>query len=224
MRNILKRAWRDTLAVLGLSDFSLIRIVLSVVVSALFVGLIWHWRGEPEALTEVSDIAFYGMAFVSVAVLLFLYNLWLAPYKILKEAIDNIPKSRGITAQGSLGQDFNIKNWEGIRVYQLGDAACLWVSIPPHEPIESEKAFAMFKRLSGAVVSGQLKCNAGWGGLNSFLRGEAWWPRHGQMVLAVSLRRYADDIGDVPPFLQSVEVPLEEEPTKESGTNDNGSV
>ena len=75
MSGIIKRAWRDTLAVLGLSDFSVVRVVLSAAISAAFVGLIWFWRGEMEAITKASDIVFYGLAFVSVAFIpLFLWE------------------------------------------------------------------------------------------------------------------------------------------------------
>ena len=95
MSGIIKRAWRDTLAGVGLSDFSVVRVVLSVAISAAFVGLIWFWRGEMEAITKASDIVFYGLAFVSVAFIpLFLWNLWLAPFKILHERLDEVASTQ----------------------------------------------------------------------------------------------------------------------------------
>ena len=85
---ILKRAWADTLIALGLSDFSPIRLLLSAIVSLAAVGLIWWWRGEAEAMTEASDIVLYGLAFFGVAFLpLFLWNLWLAPYRLMYERL-----------------------------------------------------------------------------------------------------------------------------------------
>ena len=94
--NLVRRAWADTLAGLGVSNFSLLRLVLWGMVSIAFVGLIWLARGGGEAMTEASEISFYALAFVGATFLpLFLWNLWLAPYKILKEEIEELPKREG---------------------------------------------------------------------------------------------------------------------------------
>ena len=200
---------------LGVSDFSLIRVLRTVVVSGAFVGLMWVARGSPEAMTEASDIALYLFAFIVVGFLpAFAWNLWLAPYKLLKEEIEKLPKTTGPTLRGSLSTGFNVVDWEGIRVFQLGDAACLWVGVEPHRPISDLRALAMFKRLSGDVVSGRLRCNAR-RGLSNLFGGDPWWPKYEQEVSAVSLRSYADELGRVPPFLKSVVVPVEEEPPEE---------
>ena len=217
-RDVIKRAWVETLLHLGVSDFSLFRLLLWAAVSAAFVCLIWIARGGPEAMTEAWDIALYCLAFIGVAFLpVFVWSLWLAPYGLLKEEIDRLPKAVGPTLRGSLSTGFNLSDWEGVRVFQLGDAACLWVGVEPHSPISHPKALAMFKRLSGEVVGGRLQCNTGWAGLSNLFGGEPWWPKHPQTVSAISLRRYADGIGEVPPFLRSVVVPVEEESPKEAG-------
>ena len=93
--SILKRAWADTLIALGLSDFSPIRLLLSAIVSAAAVGLIWGLRGGAEAMTEASDIVLYGLAFFGVAFLpLFLWHLWLAPYRVMNERLNEIADRR----------------------------------------------------------------------------------------------------------------------------------
>ena len=214
-RTPFKRAWKDTLVSLGVSDFSLIRVLRTILVSGVFVGLMWVARGSPEAMTEASDIGLYLLAFIVAAFLpAFVWNLWLAPYNLLKEEIDKVAKTSGPTLRGTLSAAFNVADWEGIRVFQLGDAACLWVGVEPHSPLSDPRALAMFKRLSGDVLSGRLRCNARRGLANLF-GGNPWWPKHEQELSAVALRRYADDLGRVPPFLGSVVVPIEENPAEE---------
>ena len=166
----------------------------------------------------MDEIWFFGSCLAAVFLVFvssFLWNLWLAPYRMLKEEVDKLPKSSGITIHGSPAQDINVKYWEGISEFQLGQAACLWVGIQPHNPIESEEASAMFTRLGSAVMSGQLKCSAGLVGILNTLSGRHGWPEHAQTVSAINLKRYADNIGKVPPFLQAVEVPPEDKPSEE---------
>ncbi len=208
---VVRRAGADTLAGLGISNFSLLRLALWGAVSIAFVGLIWLARGGGEAMTEASEIAFYALAFVGAAVLpLFLWNLWLAPYRILKEEIEKIPKTRGPTVCANLAPGgFHVEDWEGIRIFQLGDASCLWVGEIPHKPITNVRALAVFKRLSGAMMAGRIPYNRN--SLAAILSGQGKWPSHSTTVAAISLRKYADEIGDVPKFLQSVVVPVEQE-------------
>ena len=217
-QDVIKRAWVETLLHLGLSDFSLRRLLLWAAVSAVFVCLIWFARGGLEAMTEAWDIALYCVAFIVVAFLpVFVSNLWLAPYRLLKEELDRLPKVAAPTLRGSLSTGLNLSDWDGVRVFQLGDAACLWVGVEPHSPVSHPKALAKFKQLSGEVVARRLQCNAVWAGLSNLFGGEPWWPKHAQPVSAISLRRYADGIGEVPPFLRSVVVPVEKESAENAG-------
>ena len=46
-------------------------------------------------MTEASDIVLYTLAFAGVAFLpIFLWHLWLAPYKILNERLDKVSDSQ----------------------------------------------------------------------------------------------------------------------------------
>ena len=97
MQSVLKRAWTDTLSGLGLErrDFSLRRLLSrAVVVPAIFVVLIWWWRGTAQAVIEGFDIFLYGLAFclaaVGTFVAVFLWNLWLAPHRIIHDQLDKI--------------------------------------------------------------------------------------------------------------------------------------
>ena len=165
-------------------------------------------------MTEASDIVFYGLAFVGVAVLpLFLVNLWLAPYRLMNEKMDQ----RSVRRPSS--PDYrqpNVKHWEGTKTFKLGDAACLWVGARPRDPIEDDRATGKFAQLSSALMRGEIPYRPG--GLRVFsdlIEGKRPWPGYSHPVSAVALRRYADAIDEVPKFLQSVEVPPKPEPAEE---------
>ena len=168
-------------------------------------------------MTEVSEIALYVLAFVAAAFLpTFVWNVWIAPYRLLKEQVDELHQAFGRSHRAvSPATHFNVADWESVRVFQLGDAACLWVGVEPHSPISDPRASAMFKRLSGEIVEGRLQCSRGWAGLSNLMGGDPWWPKHQQHVSAIALRRYADAVGEAPTFLESVVVPVEEEPVEE---------
>ena len=215
MQNILKRAWTDTLSGLGVSHFSLPRILIWAAVSITFVILIWWWRGRPEAMKEASDIALNVAAIFGVAFApLFLWNLWLAPYRLLSERIKGI-NSKSLQATVSLVKrpgEFNVKHWEGTKTFKLGDAACLWVNVRPHDPIEDDRAQGKFAQLSGAMMRSEISYTPrGFRMFANLLEGKQLWPEYSHPVSAIALRKYADKTNDVPKFLQSVDVPPEPE-------------
>ena len=226
--NVVKRAWADTLGGLGISHFSPLRLLLWAPVSTAFVILIWWWRGETEAMTEASEIVLYALAFVGVAVFpLFLWNLWLAPYWLINEKFGQLQNQRNkggglqgrISGTASLGLHpghFNVKHWEGVKAFKLGEAACLWANIRPHSPIEDDRAAGKFAQLSSAMMRGEIPYTpGGLRALTNFLEGKRPWPEYSQPVSAISLRKYANGTNDVPPFLQSVEVPPDPGPVEE---------
>ena len=105
---------------------------------------------------------------------------------------------------------YDPNDYEGIEVFSLGAAACLWEGIEPQSPITNAKARARFTRLSSAMVTRQLACeNEFMNNLARFFADGRWWPPYSERVTAVTLRKYADANGDVPPFLQAVVVPPE---------------
>ena len=219
MRNILRRAWGATLVGLGLSHFSPLKLLKWAVVSTAFVFLIWWWRGRSEAMKEVSDIVLYVVAFFGVAFIpLFLWNLWLAPYRLLSERIEENTSNGlqgrivGTASVGAPAGELNVKHWEGTKTFKLGDAACLWVSVRPHDPIEDDRAEGKFAQLSSAMMRGDIPYKPG--GLRAIanlIEGKGPWPVYSHPVSSIALRKYADETNDVAKFLQSVEVPLEPE-------------
>lgn len=215
MENLFIRAFRDTTKSYGLTLGTGIR---SALVPLATFFLVHQVMGGKEAMSEGMILALSALAAVGAGFLpLFLWNLWLAPYKILKEEIDK--KDGGITLRGDLRPSFSAGNWNGIRVFQLGDAACLWAGVRPHKPIDNDKALAIFKRLSGAMMRGEIPYNyaAGLRAIAGLLEGKRPpWPEHSYPISAIDLRKYADATNDVPRFLRSVEVPPNLEPETDS--------
>ena len=63
------------------------------------------------------------------------------------------------------------------------------------------------------MVAGKLPYCEGWNQrLSRVISGETPLPKETEMLSAIDLRRYADSTRHVPPFLQSVEVPVEKSP------------
>ena len=211
--DIVTRAYSDTLRALGLPDRLWKLIFTSLLPAGLFVCLLWWWGGEEKAVTEASDIVLYITAFIGAAFIpCFLWHLWLAPYRILNEKLEEI--SAGNVGGGvapKLPSKVDVSLWDGTAIFQLGDAACLWVEVEPHKPLSNMSARAMFAKLSGAIIAGQLH----WPkpplrGLAELLNGQTPNLHYSDRVSAVGLKQYAQIIGDVPKFLASVQVSMVE--------------
>ena len=143
----------------------------------------------------------------------FLWNLWLAPYRILEEQINRIDENRG-------PKTIKLTDFSGYIRYQdieLYGAACLWEGFEPHYPIKDSKILARLGELRSAVRKKVLSSK--WGPtLQDIARGVSNpslpddYP-----VSIIALRKYADSIGDVPVFLQHVSVPSAEEKKGQGG-------
>ena len=153
---------------------------------------------------------------VGAFVLHFLYNLWLAPYYLLKEHEDEIKKNKGFGS--SQLEPIRLTDFSDYRHHQtieLYAAACLWVGLAPHYPLKNSQAIAKLSLLKSVIRNGQLTCR--WksgiehlseltGGKNRRLS-----PDDDQPVSMIALRKYADTVRDVPAFLKNVSVPPTEE-------------
>ena len=117
-------------------------------------------------------------------------------------------------------QEFDMSAWQGIKLFDLGSAACLWEEVLPHNPIKHEKAANRFALLSNAVRSGQLKV---YESLEAELKRAFLLdgnrlvdkPSCDTPVTAIALRRYAEHIGNIPRFLEQVRL-LPEEPPQDN--------
>ena len=87
MWNILQRAWRDTRKSVGLKWRTLVHYI---VIPALAVLSLWFVVGKKQAMDEIFVVLCYILIATLLFLLSFLYNLWLAPYKILNERLDKV--------------------------------------------------------------------------------------------------------------------------------------
>ncbi len=94
-QRLFANAWQTTKNSIGLNWVTVLRTSFSVL---LGVGLVWAFLGWPEAMNELILIALYTSATAVIVLadflIVFLWNLWLAPYRILNERIDGIEKKR----------------------------------------------------------------------------------------------------------------------------------
>ena len=176
-------------------------------------------RGTEHAVNQAADIALYALAFGAAALIpVFLWNLWLAPYRSMNERFeqalaDTMQPSEG--AEGPPGSA-DVSDYADTTIYLLGDAACLWVGVQPHAPITDRRAKAAFTQLSGAVQAGQLPGRGGMASGVSALYGRNWWADRDHPVSAVDLRRYAEQLDRVPAFPASVQIPKSNVPDQEA--------
>ena len=88
MRQIITRTWRDTAQSYGLTLGTGIRSILVPITTFL---LLYYVLGGPKAVSEAWTLGLSGLAAVAAGFLpLFLWNLWLSPYKILNERLDKV--------------------------------------------------------------------------------------------------------------------------------------
>ena len=215
MDNPFGRAIKDTRQAFGLTWAMAVR---TLVVSAATVALMVWVRGLEHAMNEATDIVLYALAVCGAAVIpIFLWNLWLAPYRNMHERLDKAMTDNSVRGHHPVKtlREADIAHLQGTPIFKLGDAACYWVCVEPHNPVTAPTAKAMFERLSRAVVGRQLPIIGGEVAvtLNALGGGGKWWPSYDHQVSPVALRRYADNLGEVPTFLQAVSVPAAELPT-----------
>lgn len=160
--------------------------------------LISYWTGGwTSARPELQILVYSIITVVSVFSAILLFQLWCAPFKILKDRGDTI------------GMKIDPEKWKDITAYTLEEAACLWVDAPIHSPIENPDALSAFFKLRDAMLARHLSYRSGV--ITSINRalGEAKAPDGSQVLTAIDLRKYADRVGAAPTFLQCVEIPLE---------------
>lgn len=88
--NVLKRALSDTFTLLGLSPTKWKRIILAFFLTLCLLAGIWWYDGFPEAKKAVLEFRYYWPCFLGLGAIL-LWNLWLAPSRLLEERLDSNP-------------------------------------------------------------------------------------------------------------------------------------
>ena len=215
MYPILKRAFMDTKASFNLSIHT---IIVNVLVFIAVVGVFYFFEGQEKAKREFMDYVLYLLAFVGVVVVpTFLWNLWLAPYRILEEHLNSeLVKMKQGMGFGSSDtrkepEQAEVSLYQNHKTLSLYEAACLWVEIEPHYPIVNQRAGAQLSLLKGAVRNGELVCawRSTWTHISdSVNKIKDKTPTDVQEVSMVNLRRYAEKQGTIPLFLRGVGLPV----------------
>ena len=163
-------------------------------------------------MEELTLTAIAFMAALIPLVLLFIWNLWLAPYRIMKDSLESAIAIGHLPAK-SKPRKVDVSDYREYRNLLLYEAACLWVGINPQHPVEGPGAELKLGQLKNAIRGGELKYvqkNTPADLMAVFFgRTTEKNTSDKQQVMSVELRRYAAMIGDVPEFLSHVQVPLE---------------
>ena len=231
MWEILEQAYTDTRKSLG---WSLGNVIRTLLVAAGTIYIYFAFFEQEKAISEVIDWGIPVAASIFfVLVPTFLWNLWLAPYRLMEKRLDS--EINGIKTSMEFVPSDDIKEPDKVDVsyYQnhenlsLYEAACLWVGIEPHHPIRDQKARAKLSHLKGAIRSHKLNCE--WG--NTFTRfvdnvngSQARTPSDNQQVSMVNLRQYAEMIDDIPLFLWNIKLPPESSRNGEDSVQSTSSI
>ena len=176
-------------------------------------------EGWDRMTLEIKDILVYGGAFVVLAVVpTFLWNLFMAPSRIVEERLEKkideiIDRNAGdIVAPVEEPKHVDVSEYQSHDNLVLYEAACLWVNLEPHHPIRNQKARIKLSQLKSAIRGRKLESQ--WGsGFTQFIDAingtRERIPGDKQQVSMTSLRRYAETIHDVPLFLFHIQLPSE---------------
>ena len=215
MWKIFKQAFMDTWDSFGLSIGTVLRGLFATAGTIFLFTLI----GKEKAISEMMDYIIYAVAFISFAIIpTFLWNLWLAPYRLMEKHLENelnaIRNSTKFAPSNDIEepQKVDVSDYQNHQNFLLYEAACLWVGIEPHHPIRDQKARAKLSQLKSDIRNGRLNCV--WGNaltrISDALNGnQTRTPSDNQRVSIIALKRYAEAIGNTPSFLWNVSLPSE---------------
>lgn len=157
---ILRRAIGDTTHFFGWNLRSLSIPIL------FFTGTGVHlWRfGLDAVIDQFQTTLSYGLIpTAAFAALLFMWNVWLAPSRMLFETLQTIEATKG---RGGQVSDANAtqrasKHWALVDELKVWQAAHLVEDLEPNWPMNSgDPAFAASQALVSAIIAGTLKATA----------------------------------------------------------------
>ena len=148
---IFYRATSDTLAVFG-RGWKTIFLAFVLLIFGSFLG--FRFLGHERAMDELRILALYTFGPIGMVVpVVFLWNLWLAPYRLLKKRVEEIASDKGIAKPPEKADP---KHWQTVELFELSAAACLWVGVEPHWPLYTPEAKGAYAELSGAFLLDKL--------------------------------------------------------------------
>ena len=194
-KDCLKRALRDTASVLGWNRRTLVAGALLFVTAK---GSSVFRLGFGPAMTSLMDWVYTAVIPIAgTCLLLFVYNLWLAPLRIARDERISQPMPSRVA---------DITLYQGLERYQLDEAACLWCGVEPENPVTDQRAKAMLARLRHDYIDGKIQRYEDDGmHLAAIVLTKIYGlrPKNSDRVTAIALRQYAEGIGEAPEFLQS---------------------
>ena len=140
-------------------------VALFVIVIGSVLGV--YTLGYREAMSELNIFALYVFAPLGILTsIVFLWSLWLAPYRIIDEKLDRIERSSGQLGAPSLGFNTGLTDparWKHTRSLKLYQVAEISGGISPHGPSEgsNDLARAVYSELFAALQAGELKGSHG---------------------------------------------------------------
>ena len=216
MWDVLEQAYTDTR---NSFEWSYSTILVGIIVPVGVICL-WVYFGKDEkAISEIMDFVIYGVVFLCLAIVpTFLWNLWLAPYRLMERRLDKEINAIRNSTEFKSSDDIEVPQKVDVSLYQnhkslhLYEAACLWVEIEPHHPIRNPKARAKLSQLKKDINSRKLICE--WRNIITQLAdimnaNQSRTPSDNQLVSMLNLRRYAEMMNDIPSFLWHVQLPTE---------------
>lgn len=118
-------------------------------VACLFIGfgLFWYLRGLPNAMEQaLSVIAFTLAPLGALVIVVFFWNLWLAPCELAYQALEQKAKLSGHASYSTPNYDV----WKQRHVYTISEFASLLDNSDP----ESGYIFLIFKRSVDKIAKG----------------------------------------------------------------------
>ena len=148
---VLQKALSDTWELFSPSSLKRVLVDVSATLTSIFVA--WSLLGSQD---DVLRIIITVVAPLAVAVPVFLWNLWLPPYRLIYERIDEIERSTTSSrAVSESPEKPNFDDWRHVDPLTLGQAAQLRgnVSPKPGGMGANDASRSCYYELYGAVYS-----------------------------------------------------------------------
>ena len=147
-------------------------------------------------MDELKILFLWGFGPLGIVVSgVFLWNLWLAPFKSLEKKISDLEHPGSSTEAGEPTlEQADLRKWKPVLALQVWQTADLCAGLSPKNSgsRKTDAARAAYEQLSQAVKHGEIKVD----------RSEEDKHISFKIVERSELKRYFQDLGKVPEFLQ----------------------
>ena len=178
---IFRKAWHETKPFLRMGW----KLYVTMCLSLIAVPLGFWAQCDFKSMTRLGIGFLYGLgSLFAVVGLVFLWNLWLAPYRLIDE--------RG--KPGPAPESADPSAWRNVPELKIWEAADICAGISPTDSAKrmNDRSRALLAQLIGAVEDGTL---------HPVVHDGAWGVKH-YRVKREELKRYFTELGEVPEFLR----------------------